>query len=230
MDTSQEKEPISVLSVIQKIKNGELNPRILPKDIRLLCIEALLFEGYNKTQIAEILKYSTKNIKRDIDEIYEENASLIDKDSVKRYLGRLEMMATTHHSHLMRLARDKSASIMERSQSEFLAFKVLMDITKFYQTIGRLGYKEPIEVERAGKSEDKVDQSTAIRPNLPQTPEERERVMRSINLILRHRLLPIEDILPNYTIAPKDPACPDKLAVFLREGSLKPSIDIRSCF
>jgi len=131
-------EPQSPLSTIQKIKSGQLNPRLLKKQERQLCVEMFLAEGYANIHMAEILRCSTKTIQRDISDVHKRKCISFDKDAITIALGRLNMATIIHRNHLMRLARDKNASVMERVQAECSAFKVMTDAIKIYQSLGLL--------------------------------------------------------------------------------------------
>jgi hypothetical protein len=60
-------------------------------------------------------------------------------------VGDLLMKAETHKAFLMRLARNPEGSISEKSQSEYLAWKVTEDLVKLLQTMGYMPQK-PKEV------------------------------------------------------------------------------------
>ena len=138
MTTPSKQEQESVLSLIQDIKDKRVDPRNIDKDMRQLCVEMFMAEGYSKAQMAEILKRSDKTIKRDIDEVFLRNSVNPDQKFVELMAGRLLMAAEIHRNHLMRLARSKGSSVMERAQAEYLAFKVWPETVSKLQSLGYL--------------------------------------------------------------------------------------------
>ncbi|MEI8349849.1 MAG: hypothetical protein WCI77_06825 [Candidatus Omnitrophota bacterium] len=129
---------ISVHDVLNKIKDGMLDPRILSKDDRQACVETLTLEGLQASAIAQLLKKSDKTIARDIKEINAKNALSPNVDFVKETVGRFLKMSLNHHSYLMRLARNKEATISERALSEASAWKVLEGTIQRFQALGYL--------------------------------------------------------------------------------------------
>ncbi len=134
-----------VLSIIQDIKSGTINPKGLDKEIRKQCVETLMFEGYSVPQIAQVLDRSEKTIKRDIAQIHERNALDPSADFAKRRIGDLLLRSESHRTSLMRLSRGRDGSVGEKSQAEYLAWKITEDVTKLLQTMGYLPLK-PKEV------------------------------------------------------------------------------------
>ena len=134
-----------VLKIIQDIKSGTVDPKKLDRDVRKQCVETLMLEGYNVPQIAQIMGCSEKTIRRDIAQIRERNALAPSVDLCKRMVGDLLMKAEAHRVYLMRLARNPEGSISEKSQSEYLAWKVTEDLIKLLQTMGYMPQK-PKEV------------------------------------------------------------------------------------
>jgi len=63
----QKEEEQPVLSIIQRIKEGSLNPEMVDKKTRQGCVEVLEAEGYGISAMAQIFKKCNKTIKRDLD-------------------------------------------------------------------------------------------------------------------------------------------------------------------
>lgn len=135
---SPNKESAPILSLIQDIKDGRLDPKTLDKELRQQCVEVFLAEGYSKAQMAQILGRNEKTIRRDIEDIYLRNSLVPDEQLQKRIVGELRMNVSIHRNHLMRLARIKDASVSERLQAEYLAFKILTEAIKCLQSLGYL--------------------------------------------------------------------------------------------
>lgn len=136
-----ERDDRPILSIIQKIKTGEIDPKGLLRDVRRQCVEALLFEGYSVAQIAQILSCSEKTVRRDIDILQDQNFAARNANLVNRLIGNLLIKMETHSSFLMRLARGREGSVGERVQAEYLAWKATEEATKLLQTMGILPLK-----------------------------------------------------------------------------------------
>jgi len=131
----------SILSIIQDIKDGAINPKTLTKEDRQRCVEFLIGEGYTEVQIAQILTRSEKTIGRDLVDLRARNALTPNIELAKQIVGDMFQKAMAHHKYLMRLARSPEASHSEKAQSEFLAWKVLKEVVEKMQTLGYLPLK-----------------------------------------------------------------------------------------
>jgi hypothetical protein len=135
----------SALQLLQEINSGLIDPKLLDKQSRQQCIELLILEGYTYPQISQALKVSEKTIGRDVKEIKVHNELTPNIEFAKQTIGDLFQKGINHHSYLMRLARSKEASVSEKMQSEFAAWKVLKELIEKFQTLGYLPMK-PTEV------------------------------------------------------------------------------------
>lgn len=135
----QQEQPI--LSVIQKIKDGSLDPKNLDREARQQCVEVFLAEGYTISAMAQILAKSEKTIQRDLSEIRDKNAISPSVNLAKKIIGELLTFARLHRGHLMRLARSKDASVAEKAQAEYYAARVGVEIVSKMQTLGYLPLK-----------------------------------------------------------------------------------------
>ena len=139
--SSHDQEEDPVLSLIQQIKDGTLNPRTFPKEKRQRCVEFLSSEGYTEARIGQILAKSEKTIYRDLIEIDARNSLTPSVDLAKEIIGNMFQKAMAHHKHLMRLARGSEATTAEKSHSEYLAWRVLREMVEKMQTLGYLPLK-----------------------------------------------------------------------------------------
>ncbi len=135
-----------VLRNIQAIKDGRLNPKSLSDIERQECVEFLSSEGYTQQQIGEILAISDRTVRRDLNAIEESNALSPDINLARRIIGNMFQKAMVHHRYLVRLARTSGASVSEKSQSEFLAWRVLKEMVEKMQSLGYLPMR-PQETE-----------------------------------------------------------------------------------
>lgn len=124
-----------VLRNIQAIKDGRLNPRSLSDLERQECVEFFDSEGYKQQQIGEILAISDRTVRRDLEAIEEHNKLNPDVNLAKRIIGNLYRRAMAHHRYLVRLARTSDASVGEKAQAEFLAWRVLKEMVEKMQSL-----------------------------------------------------------------------------------------------
>lgn len=137
-DPNNQTPEISTLSLIQKLKAGLLDPKILPKEHRQQCVEIFIGEGYTISTIAHILKRSDKTIQRDLKEIKERNSITPNIDLARQIIGEVIFNAKSHHSYLVRLSRLQEASVAEKAQAIFLAWRVQKEFVERLQTLGYL--------------------------------------------------------------------------------------------
>jgi len=127
-----------ILTLLQQIQSGAVDPRDIDKSLRQQIVGVLLMEGTPISQIAVILKVSDKTIRRDVADIKDRNELSPSLGLAKKLVGNLVTRAEVHCSYLMRLARNQGASVNERALSEFYAWKVIKEMTEKLQTLGYL--------------------------------------------------------------------------------------------
>jgi transposase len=137
-DLISKKEEMPIITLIQKLKEGSLDPKTLPKELRQQCVEVLWAEGYSESQMAQILLRSEKTIRRDLEDIREKNALAPNQNLAKKIIGEMVHRARIHQSYLIRLARSKEATVLEKAQSEYLAWKVEKELIEKMQSLGYL--------------------------------------------------------------------------------------------
>jgi hypothetical protein len=138
---SQENKEQPILSVIQQLKDGQIDPETINKDLRQQCIEMFQKEGYSISQMAQIFQKSEKTIKRDIDKIWDMEKVGPSIELVKKLAGEFIAYWRIHRDHLMRLARSKDASVSEKAQAEYYAHRATMEFIEKFQTLGYLPLK-----------------------------------------------------------------------------------------
>lgn len=143
-NTNQDSKKNGV-ELLKGINSGTIDPKTLDKSGRQQCIELLVAEGYIQSQIGQALKCSEKTVSRDLKDIKDRNALSPNVEFAKQFIGEMFNKALNHHSYLMRLARTKDASVPEKAQSEFAAWKVLKELIEKLQSLGYLPSK-PTEV------------------------------------------------------------------------------------
>ncbi len=135
---SEDTPGLPVLAVIQQIQAGQLSPRTLDRGTRQSCVEVLTAEGYAQSGIAQILQCSDRTIRRDLQDIRDRNGFLPSADLAMALVGELVTRAEHQEAMLTRLARDNSASVSERAQAAYLAWRVRSDLTQRLQSLGYL--------------------------------------------------------------------------------------------
>lgn len=134
----QEKDERPILELIQKIKDGSFEPRLLSKEERLQCVEILLGEGMSESAIAQALKRNEKTIQRDLSDIRQRNAVVPNIELAKQIVGELLTNARIHHAYLMRIARNKESSASDKIQAESSAWHVMKELADSLQGLGYL--------------------------------------------------------------------------------------------
>jgi len=127
---------ILVFETLQKIKNGLLDPRTLSKSERLACVEVLLFEGHHHSLIASLLKKCDRTIGRDIVEIRKRNALKATPELTQILIGEFIANARNQYSRFKQIAREGNASIREKIQAEFSAWRVYYDMIDKLHSVG----------------------------------------------------------------------------------------------
>jgi transposase len=139
-DVLETKEEVTILNIIQRIKDRTVEPKSLDKETRQGCVEVLIGEGYSQAQIAQILKCSDKTIHRDSKEIRQKNSITPSAEQAKELIGELVIQAQQHHARLVQMARGEG-SLAEKSQAEYLAWKVRENLIGKLQSLGYLPLK-----------------------------------------------------------------------------------------
>lgn len=158
-------------------KDGRFQARELSKEKRRECVEVLVLEGYSVSLVTQLLDRCEKTIKRDIEDIREHNSLMPSGELAKKIVGEIIAYANINRAHLMRMARSKEASVSEKSQAEFLAWRVQKELSERLQTLGFLPSK-PTEVVHTlfYGSEDNISKPISTK----ELPEETREAMRQI--------------------------------------------------
>jgi len=138
---SREHDEQPIFSLIQQIKDGTVDPETINMELRKRGVDALQREGYSVSAMAQIFKKSERTIRRNLDAIWEDGKLKPAVELAQKIVGEYIAFARIHRGHLMRLARTKEASVSEKAQSEYLAFKVFAELIAKLQTLGYLPSK-----------------------------------------------------------------------------------------
>lgn len=127
-----------ILTFIQDIKDRKISPDTLTKPLRQQCVEVFWGEGQSIAWMAQVLNRCEKTIARDLEDIRGRNGVLPDPTLAKKIIGEYLTRIRIHSAHLMRLARDKNASVSEKAQAELYAAQIGTNLITKLQSLGYL--------------------------------------------------------------------------------------------
>lgn len=127
-----------ILNLIQNIQSGAVDPKGLNKEERQQCVEVLYLEGYSVSELAQILNRNERTVKRDLDEIRRRTAISPNAELAKQFIGEMVQIARLRQGRLERLAKTKDATVLEKGQAEYLAWKVQKEMIEKLQSLGYL--------------------------------------------------------------------------------------------
>jgi hypothetical protein len=140
-------EETPVLQIIAQIRDGTLDPKNIPQEIRQDCVEHLCYvEGQPTAVIAQLLKVSDKTIRRDKDDIREKNAKKLSPEDRLKLLNEFMQKWTASQENLQRLSRSQTGSIQEKSQAGYFAMKAIREQIEILQSLG-IFYGKPEQSE-----------------------------------------------------------------------------------
>ena len=94
MRDKQKKENIPVLALLQQLKDGALDPKLIDKDTRRQLVAVLYSEYYTIYQVAQIFDCSEKTIQRDLAHIRKQNALTPSIEFAREMIGELVSKAS----------------------------------------------------------------------------------------------------------------------------------------
>jgi hypothetical protein len=134
---SENYENTPALQILKQIREGIIDPKKLDSEIRQACVEHLWFvEGRAVAEIAQVLNVSDKTIRRDEDQIRKRNAQKPSADYTIEVFGELLKKATSAHENMMRLSRSPDASVQEKAQAGYYAWKMIQQQIQIAQSLG----------------------------------------------------------------------------------------------
>lgn len=137
-DPSAAGEAEPVLTLIKRIKENRLDPCLLSAEDRRRCVEVLRGEGYSVPEIGQILKRAERTIHRDLAALRAANALQVHPQFPLQMAGEMLRQAECSIGRLRRIAREPSASAMERLTAESSAWRVFADLIGKLQSLGYL--------------------------------------------------------------------------------------------
>jgi hypothetical protein len=125
------------LQILKQIRDGVIDGKKLDQEIRQDCVQHLWYvEGRSVAEIAQILNVSDKTIRRDQDQIRKRNANKPSADYTIEVFGELLQKAKSAHENMMRLSRSPEASVQEKAQAGFYAWKMIQQQIEIAQSLG----------------------------------------------------------------------------------------------
>lgn len=122
--------------ILIRIKSGLIDPIMLDRSTRQLCVEVLIMEGYAHSSIASLFKMSDRTIRRDLVEIRQRNAVSASPELTKQLVGELIATARNHYASQKQIARTKDAYPDEKSRAEAMAWKGSKELIEKLFVIG----------------------------------------------------------------------------------------------
>lgn len=128
------------LSILQKIKDGELDPKTLSTELRKEFVEILKDEGYTTSQMAQIFGVTDRQIRRDVEGVKKKNSLTPSIEFAKEMVGDMVKKAMVHHDYLVRLSNG-DISPADKIQARVSAWRIIEGLAEKLQTLGFLPMK-----------------------------------------------------------------------------------------
>ena len=134
----QENSETPLLTLLQQIKDGILDPKLVDKQTRKELVKLLRSEGYTQYHVAQIFACSEKTVYRDIKQIEKENALSASPEFAKQVIGEMVNAARQHWAALTRIARSPGMMPNARVNAEVSAWGVIVGLVEKLQSLGYL--------------------------------------------------------------------------------------------
>ena len=131
-------DAVPILALIQQIKEKKLDAAVLSTEDRRRCVEVLWGEGYTVAETAQILKCGERTIFRDRTALRSAHALNVHPRFALEMAGELMRQTECSTARLRKIARETSASAMERIMAENFAIKSFVDMISKLQSMGYL--------------------------------------------------------------------------------------------
>lgn len=136
--TSEKDDGPQTLDLLQKIKNGQINPKSIGKEERRLLVRFLKDEGQTTAEIAHLLKRSDKTIERDKKALNEENTLTKDPKLLGQMGGRLLTETELCMERIRKSARGKDTPASVKVDAEHRCFQIFEKTIERLQSLGFL--------------------------------------------------------------------------------------------
>ncbi|HOW59799.1 MAG TPA: hypothetical protein PLO78_08780 [Candidatus Omnitrophota bacterium] len=135
---ASEKPEISALQILEDIRSGKEDPKLFDREKRLACGAWLKGQGYSTAHIAQILKMSDRQARRDFEIIRARMVLAFDEKFIKEMVSEFVHELYDHHGSMKRHARGKDLSNQEKIVAEAQAWKILNEGIARLQALGVL--------------------------------------------------------------------------------------------
>ncbi len=142
-----EESQLPAFQIIKQIKEGIVDPKKLPPDIRQACVECLLMQFMSIPKIALLMNVDDRTIQRDKKAIDQRNSQKPSIDYSLELIAELKRKSDATQEQLMELTRDKDGSVQEKGQALFYLGKLLHEQIKLMQSLGYLPV-QPLKIEQ----------------------------------------------------------------------------------
>jgi len=126
------------LALLQKIKDGQINPKSIGKKEGKLLARFLKNENKSTPEIAHLLSRSDRTIRRYIEELEEEDAITKDPKLVGRMAGRLKSEAELSKQRIRNSARGNGTPASVKVDAEHRCFQIDCLLIEKFQSLGFL--------------------------------------------------------------------------------------------
>jgi len=132
-----------ILSLLQKIQAGTVDPKCIRPAERHLIVSYLMADGYSTADMAQILKISDRSIERDKQAVRKKNALAADPELVEQMVGRLVCEAELSVQRIRKTARDKDTPQAVKVDAEHRCYQIVSDMITSLQRLGYLPTATP---------------------------------------------------------------------------------------
>ncbi len=168
-ENKDEKEDgVSTRDVLLKIRNNELDPKVLDRETRLACVEALIIEGQQPAAIAHFFKKTDRTIRRDLEEIRKGYRVKRDNGISNDIVSDFMFNSKVNIAHLMRLARSNEGSVADKVRAEAMAFRIHKEVLQELYYVGLLTFTQELA---------KINNDTTENPMTEKEKEMRMKLM-----------------------------------------------------
>ena len=137
----EDQEESPHLSILQKIKDGEIDPKMLSAELRKEFVEILKDEGYTTSQMAQIFGVTDRQIRRDVEWVKKKNALTPSVEFAKEMIGDMVKKAMVHHDYLVRLSNNQDIPAADKIGARVSAWRIIEGLAEKLQTLGVLPLK-----------------------------------------------------------------------------------------
>lgn len=144
---SKGKDDTNLLSVLEQVKTGSMNPKRIPKEMQTGLVGLLIDQGLHIPEIAMILKCSDRTVQRHKAELLAQLALDPNPDLARQLSGRLIQVAEQVMANLRRIGRDKATPAASRIDAEANIFQVMAKLVEKLQSLGYLPLNQGLALD-----------------------------------------------------------------------------------